>query len=226
MRWFFLLLLAGALLQVVFVLQIVGLRLTESTGSTAFQRSAIWQIIRDGNDVRWQHESVSGAHIANTIRRAVVASEDSLFFDHNGVDWNAIENAWQRNAKTTRIRGGSTITQQLSKNLFLSSERAFLRKGQELILTWILELLLSKEQIINIYLNQVEWGLGIYGVEAASQHYFGIHASELNQEQAARLAVMLPQPRRLGRNIYSPYMQQRTATIARRARQIQLPSNL
>ena len=225
-QWLMLAFMAALLLQVVFVLQIAALALLGGAGSTAFQRSAMWQIIHERENARWQHDSVAGDQIANTARRAVVASEDSQFFDHNGVDWNAIEGAWERNAQSERIRGGSTITQQLAKNLYLSSERSFLRKGQELVLAWLLELMLSKEQILNIYLNEVEWGLGIYGIEAASQHYFGLHANQLSQEQAARLAVMLPQPRTLGRNLQSSYMQRRTRTIAQRARQISLPSAL
>ena len=224
-RWVLLVVLTGFLLQVVFALQIASLSWLGNPPSTSFQRSAIWQILRDGEDVQWQQKTVQAQKISDHIRRAVVASEDSQFFNHQGVDWQAIQKAWERNAEGERVLGGSTITQQLAKNLYLSSERSMLRKGQELLFAWMLEYTLSKDQILDIYVNQVEWGLGIYGIEAASRHYFDISAAQLNQEQAARLAVMLPQPKILGGNLRSAYMQRRTGTITQRARQIELAPN-
>jgi monofunctional biosynthetic peptidoglycan transglycosylase len=144
----------------------------------------------------------------------VIASEDDGFVNHDGVDWNAIEKAWERNnraeqlaakasarapdrpVRAAKIRGGSTITQQLAKNLLLSGERTLLRKGQEFVLTLLLERMLSKQRILEIYLNSVEWGDGVFGAEAAAQRYYKKSASRLNSQEAARLAVMLPAPKR------------------------------
>ncbi|RMX02569.1 monofunctional biosynthetic peptidoglycan transglycosylase [Corticibacter populi] len=225
-RWLVMVLLAVLSLQLFLLASIATLRWWQPP-STSFQRTAIWENLRDGRAIRWQHQNVAADAIADHARRAVVASEDSLFFAHRGADWQAIERAWQRNTRSeedARIHGGSTITQQLAKNLFLSSERSLLRKGQELVLAWMLEWTLPKERILDIYLNQVEWGDGIYGIQAAARHYFKTGAARLGAEQAARLAVMLPQPRRLGQNPYSPYMQQRTRTIAARMGAVQIPA--
>jgi monofunctional biosynthetic peptidoglycan transglycosylase len=150
------------------------------------------------------------------------------------VDWNAIEKAWQRNeraeaqaAKTPsrapKIRGGSTITQQLAKNLLLSGERTLLRKGQELVLTFALEQLLPKQRILEIYLNSVEWGDGVFGAEAAAQRYFHKSAAQLMPAEAARLAVMLPAPKRFEKLPGSAYIAGRTRTILARMPSAELP---
>ncbi|THT96458.1 monofunctional biosynthetic peptidoglycan transglycosylase [Lampropedia puyangensis] len=221
-RWCVLLAIAGLSLQLYFGITIASLALWQPL-STTFQRTAIWENLREARAITWRHTPVPSDRIADTVRQAVVASEDNLFFSHQGVDWSAIERAWERNAQSERILGGSTITQQLAKNLFLSSERSMLRKGQELVLAWMLEAALSKERILGLYLNQVEWGDGIYGIEAAAQHYFNTNAARLSIAQAARLAVMLPQPRNLGTNPYSSYMNQRTSIITRRMGSVDLP---
>ncbi len=144
------------------------------------------------------------------------------------MQWEAIEKAWQRNqraearaqkadnGKAPKIYGGSTITQQLAKNLLLSGERSLLRKGQELVLTQLLELMLSKQRILEIYLNSVEWGQGVFGAEAAARHYFRKSASQLSAAEAARLAVMLPQPKRFEKLPNSGYLLQRTRTVMQR----------
>jgi monofunctional biosynthetic peptidoglycan transglycosylase len=124
---------------------------------------------------------------------------------------------------TAKVIGGSTITQQLAKNLFLSSERNFLRKAQEFAITFMLEGLLSKERILDIYLNNVEWGEGVFGAQAASRHYFGVDADRLTALQAARLAVMLPAPKRFEKSPRSPYVNARSATIAARMGAVELP---
>lgn len=221
-RWCLLVLLAGVSLQLLFALSIASMNLRQPL-STAFQRSAIWENLAQARAIEWRHTPVAGKHISDNARKAVIASEDSLFFSHQGADWAAIERAWQRNAHNDRILGGSTITQQLAKNLFLSGERSMLRKGQELVLAWMMEASLSKQRILDLYLNQVEWGDGLYGIEAAARHYFNTSADKLSATQAARLAVMLPQPRRLGQNPNSGYMNQRTATITRRMGAIEIP---
>lgn len=224
LRWLGLLLLAGVLLQAVFALQIGWLRMGGELPSTTFQRSGIWHILTQSHPVQWQHNPVPYQQMGATVKRAVIASEDSTFFTHSGVDWQAIESAWTRNAQGKRILGGSTISQQLAKNLFLSSERSMLRKGQELAITWMMESMLPKERILEIYLNHVEWGLGIYGVQAAARHYFNQSAANLTSEQAARLAVMLPNPKAYGANPHTGYMQRRTRTIMERQRAITLPA--
>jgi len=201
--------------------------------STAFQRSEIWRLTTQGPGVsRWQQQWRDYDQISEHLKRAVIASEDDGFVTHDGVDWDAVGKAWERNNKAEqqaqarkppRIRGGSTITQQLAKNLFFSGERTLARKGQELILTYALETFLSKRRILELYLNSVEWGAGIFGAEAAARHYFGKSAAALSAPEAARLAVMLPRPRYFEERPASPYLAQRAAVIAARMRAAELP---
>lgn len=208
-RWLALLLLCGLSLQIVFLLSIFSLRLWQPP-STSFQRSAVWEKLRQAASATaadaasmpvWWHQPVASAQIADHARKAVIASEDNHFFTHSGVDWPAVQRAWREGEAGGRVRGGSTITQQLAKNLYLSRERNLLRKGQELALTWMLEAALDKPRILDLYLNHVEWGDALYGIEAAAQHYFAIPAQRLSARQAAQLAVLLPQPRALGRQL-------------------------
>jgi monofunctional biosynthetic peptidoglycan transglycosylase len=176
------------------------------------------------------------AQISNNLKRAVIASEDDIFAQHDGVQWDAIEKAWAKNAKAElqaskkaqgkvapKVVGGSTITQQLAKNLFLSGERTFIRKGQEFVLTLMLESLLGKQRILEIYLNHVEWGEGIFGAEAAAQHYFQKPASQLTPWEAGRLAVMLPRPKHYQKFPQSEYLSGRTEIILMRMGSAQLP---
>jgi len=183
------------------------------------------EIIREKRpDAQLQQQWISYDKISKQLKRAIIASEDANFTEHDGVDWNAMEKAYQKNEKKGRVvHGGSTITQQLAKNLFLSGERSYLRKGQEFIIAFMLEAVMDKERIFDIYLNVVEWGNGVYGAEAASRHYFGISAASLNAEQAARLAVMLPNPRFYDLNRGSAYLQRRTDLIMRRMNSSTLP---
>ncbi|MBF6631158.1 MAG: monofunctional biosynthetic peptidoglycan transglycosylase [Comamonas sp.] len=234
-RWLILLVCAALALQLFFVLRI-ALAAWWDPQSTSFQRSEVWRIWHQSAQQRpWQQDWVDYQHISPHLKRAVLTSEDDDFIKHDGVQWNAIERAWERNqkaqqralsrpnAKPAPIYGGSTITQQLAKNLLLSGERSFLRKGQELVLAHALELLLNKQRILEIYLNNVEWGQGIFGAEAAARHYFRKSAAQLNPAEAARLAVMLPRPRYYERNFNSRYLQSRTQTILRRMAATPLP---
>ncbi|MDP9901712.1 monofunctional biosynthetic peptidoglycan transglycosylase [Variovorax ginsengisoli] len=247
-RWVLCLLVAGLALQLFFVARIAAMAVIDPQ-STAFQRSEAWQIAvhgrtNTGNAASgWKQEWVPYDRIADTLKRAVIASEDAEFVYHQGVEWEAIERARQRNAKAeeiaarraaqarargkepapAKIRGGSTITQQLAKNLLLTGERTLLRKGQELVLATLLELLLSKERILEIYLNNVEWGEGVFGAEAAAQHYFGKPAARLSANEAARLAVMLPSPKFFERRAGSPYLSARAGTITARMPAVDLP---
>jgi monofunctional biosynthetic peptidoglycan transglycosylase len=226
-RALLLVLCAGLLLQLFFVLRI-ALMVVVDPESTAFQRSEAWQLLRSSEGLRWSQEWQPYDHIAPTLKRAVIASEDDSFTEHHGVQWEAVEKAWQRNqraearaqkadnGKAPKIYGGSTITQQLAEILLLSGERSLLRKGQELVLTQLLELMLSKRRILEIYLNSVEWGQGVFGAEAAARHYFRKSASQLSAAEAARLAVMLPQPKRFEKLPNSGYLLQRTRVVMQR----------
>lgn len=245
LRWVLCLIFAGFVLEAFFIARIAAMAAIDPQ-STAFQRSEAWQLATQGrsNGERdWKQRWVPYTQISDTLKRAVIASEDDQFIYHQGVEWEAIERARQRNAKAEQIaarraakmrargkeprppqlRGGSTITQQLAKNLLLSGERTLLRKGQELVLATALELLLDKERILEIYLNSVEWGEGVFGAEAAAQHYFRKPASRLSAGEAARLAVMLPSPKSYERRSGSAYLAGRAATIAARMPSAELP---
>ena len=162
--------------------------------------------------------------ISRHLKRAVVAAEDARFVEHAGFDWEAIAKAREKNEKRGRVvYGGSPITQQLAKNLFLSPDRSYLRKGQEAAIAVMMEALLPKRRILELYLNVVEWGNGVFGAEAAARRYFGVSAAQLSDEQAARLAAMVPSPRRFERNPGSEYLDGRVATILARMPSADLP---
>ena len=157
------------------------------------------------------------ARISTHLKRAMIAAEDAKFVEHSGFDWDGIQNALDKNEKKGRVvAGGSTITQQLAKNLFLSPAKSYLRKAEEALVTVLLEAMLPKQRILELYLNVIEWGNGVFGAEAAAQRYFGIPAAQLSAEQAARLAAMAPSPRRFERNPDSAYLGGRVATILAR----------
>ena len=156
-------------------------------------------------------------HRATALKRAVVAAEDAKFVDHEGFDWDGIERALEKNQKKGRIvAGGSTITQQLAKNLFLSPRRSYVRKVEEAIITVMLEAMLDKRRILELYLNVIEWGNGVFGAEAAARRYFGISAAQLSPEQAARLAAMAPNPRFYERNQGAPGLNRKIGIILAR----------
>jgi len=232
LRWLLWLLVAALALQVFFLLRIASMVWLDPV-STTFQRSEAWRLAQQDGELRWAQQWVPYAAISPHLKRAVIASEDAGFATHFGVDWQAMQAAWDRNlrrqaaaqarGRTPRLVGGSTITQQLAKNLLLSGERTLLRKGQELVLTKMLELLLSKERILEIYLNSVEWGEGIFGAEAAARHYFRKPAARLSAHEAARLAVLLPAPKRFQRQFRAGFIDQRSATVLARMRDVQLP---
>jgi monofunctional biosynthetic peptidoglycan transglycosylase len=233
LRWLGLALLATLALQIFFIARIALMAWVDPE-STSFQRSEIWAQLHDGHGLRWRQQWTPYAQVSDHLKRAVIASEDDGFVNHDGVDWNAVEKAWQRNeraealatktpSRAPKIRGGSTITQQLAKNLLLSGERTLLRKGQELALTFALEQLLTKRRILEIYLNGVEWGEGVFGAEAAAQRYFRKSAAQLTPAEAARLAVMLPAPKRFEKLPNSAYLAGRTRTILARMPSAELP---
>ena len=225
-------------LQLYFVGRIALMTLV-APQSTTFQRSEAWRLAVEKNEILWSQDWVNDT--SKTLKRAVIASEDAGFVDHGGVDWDALEKAWERNQKAEaraekrvqakptvlkpapKVVGGSTITQQLAKNLFLSGERNLVRKGQEFVITLTLEALLSKQRILEIYLNNVEWGEGVFGAQAAARHYFRVDARQLSPGQAARLAVMLPAPKRFEKRPGSAYVLSRAATIEARMGSVELP---
>ena len=192
--------------------------------STSFMRQQLAVQQEKNPDARLQHAWVPYERISSQLKRAIIAAEDSNFSGHEGVDWDALQKARSKNLKKGKVvAGGSTITQQLAKNLFLSGDRSYLRKGQELIITYMLEFWMDKERIFEIYLNVVEWGNGVFGAEAAARHYFGVSAANLTASQAARLAVMLPNPRFFDKNRGSGYLNRRTGIILRRMGSAELP---
>jgi monofunctional biosynthetic peptidoglycan transglycosylase len=192
--------------------------------STSFMREQL-SVLHDRNpNARLKHKWVPYNRISNHLKRAIIAAEDSNFSEHEGVDWEAMQKAWEKNTKKGKVvAGGSTITQQLAKNLFLSGDRSYLRKGQEVVITYMLEYWMDKERIFEMYLNVVEWGNGVFGAEAAALHYYGISAAQLSPAQAARLAVMLPKPRFYDKNRASSYLARRTGLILRRMGAAELP---
>jgi monofunctional glycosyltransferase len=192
--------------------------------STAFMRSDAWRVAQDHPGQSIQHTWVPYDQISRNLKRAIIASEDANFVNNNGYETDAILQAWEKNkARGKIVAGGSTITQQLARNLFLSREKSYIRKGQELIITWMLELLMDKERIFEIYLNSVEWGNGVYGAQAAAQYYYKTPAAKLSIAQAARLAVMLPRPKYFDEHRNSAYLTQRARVIARRMGAAELP---
>ncbi len=175
-----------------------------------------------------QHTWVPYDRINDTLKRAVVASEDSNFLDNDGVEWDAIREAWEYNQRQEELgrkarRGGSTITQQLAKNLLLSNSRNYLRKGEELLVTFMIDRFMSKRRILEIYLNIAEWGTGVFGAQAAARHYYAIDASRLDAYQAAKLAAMLPNPRYYDRHRDTRYLDGRAGVILRRMRLVGIP---
>ena len=191
---------------------------------TAFMDARLSKIRETRPDARLGFVWVPYGRISDNLKRAVLTSEDDKFLDHDGFDWDGIQKALEKNEKRGRVvAGGSTISQQLAKNLFLSGERSLMRKGQEALVTMMMEGVMDKQRILEIYLNVIEWGDGIFGAEAAARHYFGVSAAQLSARQAATLAAMVPRPRFYDRNRSSPYLLKRTDSILLRMHLAQLP---
>jgi monofunctional biosynthetic peptidoglycan transglycosylase len=242
-RWLLMAAIAALALEL-FFLGRIAMAAVVAPQSTTFQRSEAWRIANEKHRLPWRQAWTPYDAISDNLKRAVIASEDDGFVNHDGVDWEALEKAWERNARAEaqasrraqaarsrapaaarppKIVGGSTITQQLAKNLLLSGERTLLRKGQEFVLAFALERMLSKRRILEVYLNSVEWGDGVFGAEAAAQHYFRKSAGKLTAYEGARLAVMLPRPKYFEKVPGSGYLASRAGTIAARAHSAELP---
>ena len=267
LRLALLVLLSGIALQLYFVARIALMGFVDPE-STTFERSAVYSVVARTGSLKWRQQWTPYDEISDNLKKAVIASEDASFNTHEGLDVEALERAWEKNAKAdaqaeerlrqllskqvgksvnksvnksdnsneaappakaakplkpAKIIGGSTITQQLAKNLFLSGERTLLRKSQELVLTLLLEQLLTKQRILEIYLNNVEWGEGVFGAEAAAQYYYRKPADRLSAYEAARLAVMLPQPKYFETRPNSGYLSSRASTIAARMGGVEIP---
>ena len=250
------LILLSALALQLFFLSRIGLMSVAAPSSTTFERSEAWRLLSAPRPMNWRQSWVSYTDISIHLKRAVIASEDAGFAEHSGVEWDALEKAWEKNQKAqeladrineknnranqnaiecgkatsvikpkvqAKVVGGSTISQQLAKNLFLGSERNFVRKGQEFVITFMLEGLLTKKRLLEIYLNHVEWGEGLFGAQAAATAYHKVPAAQLGSFQAAQLAVMLPAPKRFEKRRDSGYLNSRASTIQARMGAVELP---
>lgn len=192
--------------------------------STAFMRTQLQRLQEKNPKASLHHKWVPYNRISIHLKRAIIAAEDANFADHDGVDWQALQKAYEKNAKKGKVvSGGSTITQQLAKNLFLSGQRSYLRKAEEMAITFMLEMTMDKRRIFEIYLNVIELGTGVFGAEAGAQRYFGVPAASLGPQEAARLAVMLPNPRYFGRHMDSNYLARRSTLIMQRMNGADLP---
>ena len=190
---------------------------------TSFMEIRLDELLQKNPKAKLQYQWVAYDRISNHLKRAVIASEDDKFMEHNGFDWEGIEYALKKNQrKGRRVAGGSTITQQLAKNLFLSPSRSYLRKIQEAVITLMIETTWDKRRILEVYLNVVEWGNGVFGAEAGARRQFGVSAAGLSEYQAVRMAVMLPSPRRFEKGLPS-YVLEHAESVQERMRYSSIP---
>jgi monofunctional biosynthetic peptidoglycan transglycosylase len=193
-------------------------------GETSFMSYRMAELHEKNPRATLAYKWVPYDRISGSLKRALIAAEDAKFVEHEGFDWDGIQVALDKNWKRGRtVAGGSTISQQLAKNLFLSPAKSWLRKGEEALITLMLEWTLDKERILELYLNVIEWGNGVFGAEAAAQKYFGLHAAQLSADQAARLAAMAPNPRFYERNPNAPGLQRKIGIIRERMGSAEMP---
>ena len=193
-------------------------------GESAFMETRLEHLQEKDEKATLRHQWVNYNQISINIKQAVIAAEDAKFIDHEGFDWEGIEKAYEKNKRRKKIvAGGSTISQQLAKNLFLSNQRTPWRKAEETIITLMLETILSKQRILEIYLNVIEWGNNVYGIEAASLRYFSFHAKDLNSFQSAKLASMIPNPKYYERHQDASGLIERSGIILSRMNSAQVP---
>ncbi len=192
--------------------------------TSAFMEERLEVLQQKNPDAVLRHQWVPYERISIHLKRALIAAEDAKFLDHDGFDWEAIQKAYEKNLKKGKVvAGGSTISQQLAKNLFLSGRRTPWRKGEEALITLMMENVMSKRRIFEIYLNVIEWGNGVFGAEAAARYYYHTSAGNLGPEQAARLAAMVPKPRFYDKVRETPLLERRTAIILDRMSQVSVP---
>ncbi len=197
---------------------------THNPASSAFMDNRLEILQQKNPKAKLKHKWVPYSRISANLKRALIASEDSKFLEHDGFDWDGIQKAYEKNVARGRIvAGGSTISQQLAKNLFLSTKRTPWRKAEETLITLMLEIIMDKQRIYEIYLNTIEWGDGIFGAEAASRHYFDISSADLSLEQSAFLAAMVPNPRYYDRHRDSMALQRRIAFILENIQYVVIP---
>ena len=165
---------------------------------------------------------VSYEEMGSNVKKAVIASEDQAFFSHNGFDYKAIEKAMKHNEQGKKLRGGSTISQQTAKNIFLWQGRSWIRKGIEAVYTFIIELVWGKDVILERYLNSIEMGRGVFGVEAASEYYFNKNAKDLTKSEAAWIAAILPNPKKYDPKNPSAYLKRKHSWIMRQMNNVNL----
>ena len=192
--------------------------------STAFMEARLSEMRKTDPEARIDHKWVPYGRISNNLKKALIAAEDGKFLDHEGFDWEGIQKAYEKDVKKGRIvAGGSTISQQLAKNLFLSGKRTPWRKIEESVITVMIEHMMTKKRILELYLNSIEWGNGIFGAEAAARHYYGTGASSLSAFQAARLASMVPNPRYYDMHRNSSWLSEKTGIILGRMNSAPIP---
>jgi len=210
-------LVAIALAWVLWIAAHIGWYRYYPPGETAFMAERMAEARARNPKATIRYQWVPYARISANLKRAMIVAEDAKFTEHGGFDWDGIQSALEKNRKKGQVvAGGSTITQQLAKNLFLSPARSYWRKGAEAVVTMLLEAMLPKRRILELYLNVIEWGSGVFGAEAAAQRYFGVSAAELSAEQSARLAAMAPSPRVFEKRPGSAYLSGRVSTILAR----------
>ncbi|MEC8879659.1 MAG: monofunctional biosynthetic peptidoglycan transglycosylase [Pseudomonadota bacterium] len=206
----------GVVSQLRYLIPVLELR-DHNPDDTAFMERA-----REHGAVRYEWRDYE--QIADDLKRAVLISEDARFMEHIGFDWRGIRHAIERNEEAGRpVAGGSTVTQQLAKNLFLSSEKSYARKIQEALIALMLEATLSKKRILELYLNTAQWGNRLFGAQAAARHYFDVDAQTLSPAQAAQLAVLLPRPSYYDVRGTTVYVEQRTLWIQKQLPLVRIP---
>jgi len=197
---------------------------SHNPASTAFMEARLAVMRQENPAATLKHQWTGYEYMSTSLKRAVVAAEDAKFIGHEGFDWESIQKTLEKNEKKGKVvAGGSTISQQLAKNLFLSGSRSWIRKAQEAAITWMLERLMDKRRILELYLNVAEWGNGVFGAEAAARHYFGIPAAKLSAPQAAWLGAILPSPRRYDSNRNSAWIAKKTEVVLARMPSAQIP---
>lgn len=212
LRWLGLLILASLVFSIG---SVVLMRWVHPVTSTFMLRDRAIALFAGNDQYHFAHEWADWRDISPYVKVAVIASEDQKFAEHWGFDLQAIEQAWQRNQRSRRIRGGSTISQQVAKNLFLWPGHSYVRKGIEAYFTVLIELLWPKQRILEVYLNSAEFGIGVFGVQAASRRYFGKPAAQLTPQESALLAAVLPAPKRLKVTQPSSFVRARQSWISR-----------
>ncbi len=211
------------LVQLWFFAWVLVWKVTEP-GPTQFMKIRLSELQKKNPNARLQQSWVPYANISTNLKRALIAAEDSKFMQHHGFDFDGIQKAFEKNEKRGRITaGGSTITQQLAKNLFLWPAKSLIRKGEEALITLMIESTWSKRRILEVYMNEIEWGTGIFGAEAAARHYFGISANELSEHQAAMLASMVPSPQYYDRKGETEGLARQTEVILERMNKVAIP---